>query len=502
MWGKHYKKICFVLTAFNILIASWFFLNGDLYFHSDIGRDFMLLAEIEEKGYILIGARTGASGVYHGVFWYFLNFPAYFLSNGNPVVVEGFWILLSVAFLAGGFWVCKNLFSKRVGYYFIVLASSYLVWRTNTFSHPDGATLLTIFFFYTFWKYIETLKLKYLAVNVFLSGFLIHLELVTGWPLFLLSVPLALIFQYKGKKLLHASAFFLILIPLLPYIVFELRHDFFQLRNLWAFITQSTIGGGGEHYSRVFINRLEYMFNDGIKLVDIGQVNRVVVGFFVVVFMRVLFASESKRLYFTFLYFFMGFFIFSLAVPFFLLRHHFVTFYPVVLLVFCSVLANKYGKVLLPLFFLVVVISEIAAIGQVMKPDTNADFNRDSWKSLNAIASDVFTDTPGEFGYFVNSPDKFGYSANYAMVYRNKVDGKNRAQYFEKRPVTYVVTAPPPLNSDFDTDIWMKNGINIKTVPTYVNSYSNGYKVYRFDLSNEDVAVPYSPLEDIGIHFR
>jgi hypothetical protein len=85
------KKIAFYFSlsiiGICIILASWFVINGDILFYSDIARDFLLMEDIlYNKPIALIGPRSGAiSGVFHGPLWFYLNLPAFILGKGNPM---------------------------------------------------------------------------------------------------------------------------------------------------------------------------------------------------------------------------------------------------------------------------------------------------------------------------------------------------------------------------------------------------------------------------------
>ena len=97
------KKILLILFGLlvlaNLFLAAWHFLHQDLVFSADIARDFSLFREIDRKKIILIGPRSSVSGLFHGPLWLYLNYPAYLIGQGNPVVVGWLQIALELSFL-------------------------------------------------------------------------------------------------------------------------------------------------------------------------------------------------------------------------------------------------------------------------------------------------------------------------------------------------------------------------------------------------------------------
>lgn len=484
-----------------MVLASWYQLHGDLYFHSDIGRDFMLLRQIEEKKLMLIGARTGGNGIYHGNFWYYLNFPVYYISNGNPIAVGWFWIFLVAVFLYSGFFIAKKLFDEWAAWIFVLFSSNYMILKTNAFSHPDGAVLLSMVFFYSVWRYFKTLEAKYLCANIILSGLLVHLEVVSGVPLAALSFLFATFVILKNKKYKHFLAFFLILLPMSTYIIFDLRHEFFQTKSVIAFLQGTRTSG--DHYLKVILNRLEYMTTIGTPIIQYYKINQFIVVLFTLLLLRFGLFSKKREIYLIFLYFFVGFFVISLIVPLSLLRHHFLTFVPLVFLMFASLTSFKWGKLLIPIFALALIYNTSQAISFVKKSDAFIGKSKESWKFLNNLSANIFKNGDGEFAYFVNAPDKFGYSAKYAMVYQRKVHPEVKVTFYDKKPVTYVIDESPPVGQeDLNVDWWTKVAITITKDPVSVVKYQNGYKVMRFELTPEEVNIFFHRDEDTGIHFR
>jgi hypothetical protein len=62
------KSFVFVLILINVFLSAWYVINGDIVFHTDIARDFLVLQDIVETHKpTLIGPRSGGiSGVFHG----------------------------------------------------------------------------------------------------------------------------------------------------------------------------------------------------------------------------------------------------------------------------------------------------------------------------------------------------------------------------------------------------------------------------------------------------
>ena len=503
-----WKPIFLIVVAFNIFLASWYLLNGNLNFGTDLARDFLLLNQIEEKKFMLIGARAGAASLFHGPLWSYLNFPIYFISKGNPIVVGWFWIFLIITFLIIGFRIAKKLFDEKTAYFYLILVSTFLIFQMKEFSHQQAAFLVMPLFFYTFWQYINTFRTHYLAFHVLIAGALIQFEVASGAPFLLLSLVYIIYLQIRRGKLKHFPVLFLILVPLSTYILFDLRHDFFLLKNLIIYIK----GKPDEFYPGLYLifkSRIDYMSTTAVPLVNnLTLLNRVLTIAILIVLSKIILSinhqGKNRKVYLLFFYFFFGYFILSLSSRYELLTQHFLPFVPIVFLVFASLVTSRYSKVFLPLLMLIIISNEFQALRFLR--DSSAFVigkNEDSWKFLAKLTDDVFNNSEQEFGYFVYSPDKLGYEPKYAMIYAKKIHPDKRVFNFEKKPVTYVISTPPPPNDPYMTEeFWIKNSLRIYKKPEKLISYPNGYKIYRYKLSQDETIITPDQWEDSGIHFR
>src|SRR3989338_3294329 len=106
-----FRNLVIILILFNIILASRWILDGNIFFHTDIARDFLLLEDLaDNKNLTLIGPRSGAiPGLFHGPLWLYLNLSAFFLGGRNPVVVGWFWVLLYILSIGITYYVGKRL---------------------------------------------------------------------------------------------------------------------------------------------------------------------------------------------------------------------------------------------------------------------------------------------------------------------------------------------------------------------------------------------------------
>lgn len=135
--------LLFSLAIFiNLFLAAWYVLHDDIILSADIARDFSLFKEIDAKKIILIGPRSSVSSLFHGPLWLYLNYPAYLLGKGDPVVVGYYWVFLTIIFLIASFIIAKD---SLIG--LLAISMSYFFQSMLFFILKDSLTHMVSIFF-------------------------------------------------------------------------------------------------------------------------------------------------------------------------------------------------------------------------------------------------------------------------------------------------------------------------------------------------------------------
>lgn len=126
-----------------------------------------------------------------------------------------------------------------------------------------------------------------------------------------------------------------------------------------------------------------------------------------------------------------------------------------------------------------------------------------SWKFLSDMSVKLYSGKEKEFGYFVYTPDTLGYSPKYALQYQKSLHPEIKEDYLSKKPVTYIVVAPPaPDNPYLSYTWWRDNRVKITKNPKSTQTLINGYKIEKYELSSEELKIPFDPGIDPGLGFR
>jgi hypothetical protein len=504
---KKYIKpfLIFFLIAINFIFASWYVLNQDIVFSSDIARDFLLFGEIMAKKIILIGPKSSVAGLFHGPLWLYINIPAFIIGNGNPIIVGWWWAIGSFLLLIPYYFMAKDIFDKKTAILFVLFTSLYFSFHTKGMFNPDGAMFALPFFLYFFVKYFKTKNVKFLIAHIFTAGLIIQFEIAIGIPLFILSLLLCAYKILRSKKKIHILSFLIILVPLFTFIAFDLRHDFLLTHSVIRFLSPSSGDSVKYNYVHMFFDRLKLMYTQVEFIRPDPNIRNLIVALIFSVFLFLQFKDNKFRnIYLSFLYFYIGFYALTLINKGPVLSFYMYPFFPLVFLMFASFVTSRYSKIFLVIFACIYLINVSTGVLDA-KSAVNGFIGRDltSWKFLDQVAAKFYSANEKQFGYFVYTPDVIAYGPKYALAYEAKLHPLIKASYIDKQPITYVVVAPQALDNPFITYKWWKeNTINIRTNPVSVINFSNGYKIEKYNFTKEEIEAPYNHTFDPGLGFR
>lgn len=219
-----------ILAAFfrlyKIEALHGFAADADLY--SWIVKDIII-----EKHFRLVGQLTSTEGIYAGVGFYYLLAPFFLITKMDPIGAVIFATLVGLLTVVSFYFVFRKLISTNAGLVgaflqaILPLRVGYDRWVVPSIT----VNLWCVWFFYTLLKILKGER-KYLIPGLFLAGLIWHVHLALT-PLILL-LPLSVILSKKspGKKVFFLGVLAFIL-PMLPFILFEFRHNFLQTMSFY-----------------------------------------------------------------------------------------------------------------------------------------------------------------------------------------------------------------------------------------------------------------------------
>ncbi|QQS44093.1 glycosyltransferase family 39 protein [Candidatus Roizmanbacteria bacterium] len=500
---KLYRALFFILLTVIIIFSAWPILHGNIDFHTDIARDFLLLDDVYyNKNITLIGPRSGGiPGVFHGPLWLYVNLPAYVLGGGNPVAVGWFWILLFVVSVGVVYEVARRMFDEKAAMIASLVYSSAYGSSVYAFFNPSGAVLLFPVFFYLLWLFIKKDNPLVLAAAMFILGCIIQFQMAFGVPMLILITPYILFRTIIKKKWINLLMMLVIVVPTSSYILFELRHDFLQIRSVFGYLN------GAENAGKVYMpfrellyQRINFLMNDSLGMItyDILWIT-----FFVGFSLVFTLIKEVKKInlsdkYLLFVYLLGGFWALTLAYKGVIWGYYYIPFVGIVAIFFASTY-KYFNKKVFAVLLAVLLLNNM----QVLYWKTvDQDFTQGNWLFFKDAALRVFNDAPSEFGYYIYTTDQYGYSSRYAMNYLDRLNPDKSAYPYQKKPVTYLMIDDPGDHEFTNHMTWKTYDVRIATEPARIETVSKTYKIERYNLTDEQLAVESNPFMLNSIIFR
>lgn len=356
-------------------------LSTDLLFHRDQGLHSLSIWNIyQNKQLSLLGHPSDVNGLTHAPIYYWLMLPAYALSGGSPAVASLFQIILEVLSLPLLFLAIKKLFNQKTAFLTLLIYSvsyggiSLSRWLVNV--TPILPFINLLLYLLVYHSKVSSAKVSpgvvlrlwrtpgVAGAKIFLTSLIVGIitQLNAAIGTFLLPF---LFWFYRSKTSLKTSVQILagFLLPALPLLVFELRHNFVITQAILNFSGQSGHGLGLN--PSIFITNLGVLFTEINKVVSYPFIY-VSSLLFIFGFLKVLNLKNSKLIYAFILIPFIGLSFFQRgAIGFF-----FVSLIPM------SVAIIAYGLQSLPrhiymLFLTLILLSNLSLIPKIYQP-TNA----------------------------------------------------------------------------------------------------------------------------------
>lgn len=195
----------------------------------------------------LVGQVTSVDGVFIGSFYYYLMAVFYAIFGMNPLSAVIPLTILGLFSIWSIFWVVKNNFGRRSGLIAsFIYAVSFGVASFDRWSVPTQPTLLWSIWFMAVILGLFKGNLKYLPLYGMLCGFVwqLHIALLPILPIpmiayFIGKNSIKLLWDRKYLNLVCLSIG-IFLITLSPFLLFEFKHNFSQIKSMVVGINVNT----------------------------------------------------------------------------------------------------------------------------------------------------------------------------------------------------------------------------------------------------------------------
>lgn len=252
---KNIYKLSIILVSLLYLFLRFDQLVSKLDFRLD--QAFFLIearSTVESPKFRLLGPPTskifeGRSFFVGSNYYYLLGIIGY-LSRWEPLIVTAFFIVLEFVFYLFFIYFLRQKFGNTASLltFWGIAVSPYLVAHSRFFWNPHMLVPLAIITLVSLERYIDTHKYVYLSIAALAWGlaFSCHYS-----PIFWL--PIFVYYLIKSQRLLKLNSWFVIAVFTvlgdLPFFIFELRHQFYNLRTFFFVYSSSSESAGlTSHY--------------------------------------------------------------------------------------------------------------------------------------------------------------------------------------------------------------------------------------------------------------
>lgn len=232
------KIILFFILVVSFFLRAYNFKSFYVFSHDqDVAS--WIIKDILVNGHLrLIGQETSSQGMFIGALFYYLQIPFYLLGNMNPLPSVFLPIILGVFATYSIYFVFSKLFSQKVGLIgsFIYAVSALIVFTDREVAPTMPVMLWTVWYLYSLYLIYKNDYLKGFILSGILVGLIWHLNMA----LILLTPLLLIAFLYSKRKIDFKTlllGLLMLFITNLPFIVFEVRHNFSQTKTIYLSLT-------------------------------------------------------------------------------------------------------------------------------------------------------------------------------------------------------------------------------------------------------------------------
>lgn len=231
------------------LLMRWLFFERSFFFAHDQDLYSWIAKDIIVNGHQrLVGQITSVDGVFIGSFYYYVMAVFYRLFGMNPLSAIVPITLISIFNIVSIYWVIKRNWGNRAGLIAAAIyALSFGIARFDRWSVPTLPTLTWSIWFLGVIMELRKGNLKWLPIYGFLVGFIwqLHIALLPIAPLPIMAYfvgknNFSSLFNNKVSRYVWGGIL-IFLITISPFFVFELKHNWSQVRSMAA-STQKDIG--------------------------------------------------------------------------------------------------------------------------------------------------------------------------------------------------------------------------------------------------------------------
>ena len=261
--------ILFFIFVIAFLLRVLYLPQNALSFYYDQARDAFIVKQILSGDLKILGPPSSAQGLFHGVLYYYVLAPAYWLGAGNPIIVAYWTAFLNSATVFIIYYLAYLLTKKRaVGFLSAFLfavsfeASQYATWLSN----PTLAVWSVPLIYLGLWMWLKEKKALGPIISAIGLGVSIQAEIFLVHHI----IPIALWLWIEKKNLLKKDVirFMTILGVILSSLVLaEIKFNFKGFSGIASLLSREDIWVRGKDigdYIILYLNQIGRTFSDSL----------------------------------------------------------------------------------------------------------------------------------------------------------------------------------------------------------------------------------------------
>ena len=244
-----FKKFIIFLIIISAFFARFYNFSERVTFGSEQARSLIVSGRYIKEKPSLLGQeyfRDTSSGhkLFSGAMFNYSLVPLQLIFNYEPILITAFFAFLNIFTGLLLFSLAKKAFSFSVATFSLIifLFNEYMIYHSLFIWNYNYLPLVGLFVFYLLYLYNKKSKFLYAFILGGLSG--------VGISLQYLFIPFAflssLFIVWKSKRKITSFSLFIVgaILGNLPMFLFDLRHDFYHLRNLWQYFVDTLANPG------------------------------------------------------------------------------------------------------------------------------------------------------------------------------------------------------------------------------------------------------------------
>lgn len=266
------------LTLIGILLLAAFYrlykIADYMTFLGDEGRDVLKVYEILHGQLTLLGPTSSVGGFFLGSIYYYFMAPFLLLFNYDPVGPAVMVALFGVATVALLYFVVSRFFDKKVAIFASLLyaISPLIVSYSRSSWNPNPLPFFSLLTLILILEALRRNNLKLFLASGILLGVsmqLHYLALFLGVVVFVYVLFTMLFKSFNRETVInlfkrYLTIFVGFLIGWSPFIIFELRHNFLNFRNIFEFVLHSGNTGTNEGFFKVIADVFFRLFGRSV----------------------------------------------------------------------------------------------------------------------------------------------------------------------------------------------------------------------------------------------